>query len=337
MAVPATGGDTVSGRTRAGPVVVAGSANPVLADAVARELGTTPAPTVTDRFPDGEAYVVVGSGSGDDRGGRGIRGADVYLVQPTGPPVDANLMELALLADAARREDAARITAVVPYFGYARQDRRAAQGEAVAVRMVAEVMEAAAIDRILVVDPHTPALEGMFGVPLEAVSAVGVLTDALAAYVDEDAIVVAPDLGAVKLAERVAGALGLPAAFVRKSRLSGTTVETSGVVGDVAGRRPVLVDDMVSTGGTLVAAAEALGGLGTSREVVVAAPHGLFVGDARAKLASLPLRQLLVSDTLPVPDDLGVPRQTVSVAGVLAEAIVRLHREEPLADLSSHG
>lgn len=337
MAVPTTGGDTVSGRARPGPVVVAGSANPALADAIARELGTTSAPSVSERFPDGEAHVALGGRDREDPDGRGIRGGDVYVVQSTGPPVDANLMELALLADACWREDAARVTAVVPYFGYARQDRRPERGEAVAVRMVAEIMEAAAIDRVLVVDPHTPALESVFGVPLEAVSALPVLVDALSAHTDEDTIVVAPDLGAVKLAERVAGALGVPAAFVRKSRLSGTTVETSGVVGDVAGRRPVLVDDMISTGGTLVAASEALEGLGVGPELVVAAPHGLFVGDAPDKLASLPLRQLLTSDTLPVPGDLDVPHQTVSVAGALAEAIMRMHREEPMADLSSHG
>lgn len=335
MAVPTTGGDTVSGRTKPTPLIIGGSANPALADAVARELGTAPILRVAERFPDGEAHVAIGTQG--DAEGRGIRGGDVYVVQSTGPPVDANLMELALLADACWREDAARVTAVVPYFGYARQDRRPARGKAVAVRMVAEIMEAAAIDRVLVVDPHTPALESVFGVPLEAVSALPVLVDALSAHADEDSIVVAPDLGAVKLAERIAGSLGVPAAFVRKSRVSGTTVETSGVVGEVAGRRPILVDDMISTAGTLAAADAALEELGVSRDLVVAAPHGLFVGDARDKLAGLPLRQLLVSDTLPVPDDLGVPHQTVSVAAVLAEAIVRLHREGPLADLSSHG
>lgn len=153
----------------------------------------------------------------------GVRGHDVHIVQPLCPPVDAHLVETVMLADAAHRAGAARITAVLPYYGYARQDRRSAAGEPVAARVVADLLVAVHVDSVLVVDPHAPALEAMLSIPLEAVSAIPLLAAALRPELPEDAVVVAPDLGAVKRAERFAGLLGRPMAFVRKTRISGDT------------------------------------------------------------------------------------------------------------------
>lgn len=310
------------------PRIVAGSAHPVLARAIAEQLAVELADASVARFPDDEAHVALNES---------VRGRDVYLVQPTGPPVDRHLVELAMLGDACRRAEAGRVTAVIPYFGYARGDRRSHDGEAVATRVAIDVIAGAGIDRMLVVDPHTPALEAMAPVPLESVSAVPALVSALARDLPEHAVLVAPDLGAVKLAERYSAQLGVPAAFVRKTRLSGATVEAAGVVGEVRGRAPVVVDDMITTAGTVEAAAQVLDEAGAAPELSVVASHGLLVGDATERLSALPLRQLLVSDTLPGPRHPPAAFRSQTMAGRLATAIHRLHHDEPLAALSSHG
>lgn len=308
--------------------IVATGAVPHLADRIAEELSSEPADHAVGRFPDGEADVELT---------QRVRGEDVYLVGSTGPPVDARLVELALLADACRRADAGRVTAVIPYFGYARQDRRSGSGQAVPTRMVADTLQSAGVERVVVVDPHTPSLEATFDVPVESVTAVPQLVDAAQDALPDDTIVVAPDLGGVKLAERVAVALDLPTAVVRKSRLSGTAVETSGLVGDIGDRVPLLVDDMISTGGTLEAATQALQEAGGKAEVHIAAVHGLFAGDALERVGRLPVRQLVVTDSLPIEGSLPVPHRVESLAPRLADAIGRLHRGEGLGELAAHG
>ena len=310
------------------PAVVAGSAIPVLARAVAGQLGTSMTSCLTERFPDGEAHVSLRDS---------VSGEDVYVIQSTGPPVDEHLMELALLTDACRRAEAGRVTAVMPYFGYARQDRRSGVGDAVAIPVVANLLVGAGVDRILVVDPHSPALEASFGVPVESVSATPLLASALERHLPEHPVLVAPDLGAVKLAERLATRLDVPAAFVSKSRLSGTEVETTGIVGEVRGRVPVIVDDMVSTGGTLEAACGALRDAGSDTGFLVAATHGLLVGNAVERLSALPLSMLVLTDSLPLSTDSPLPLRVETLAGLLGTAIGRLHRHDPLGELSSHG
>lgn len=296
--------------------IIAGSGNPALGQSVAELLGTTLGDVVLERFPDGESRVVVASE---------VTGRDVYVIQSTGPPIDEHLIELLMLIDAAHRRGAGRITAVVPYFSYARQDRRGEMGEPVGARVVADLLGAVPVDRVLVVDPHSAALEAMFSVPVEYISAVPVLAAALRPVVPANAVIVAPDLGAVKLAERYAALLDLPVVVVRKTRISGTSVRAEEVVGDVEGRVPVVVDDMISTAGTISAAMQALLGHGSERSLFVAATHGLLVEHAMERLGALPLERLILADTLPPPVGPPFPCQIASVAAPVADAIRRLH------------
>lgn len=308
-------------------VIVACTAGRQLARQVADHLGTTPVDSGAQRFPDGELGVAI---DGE------VRGGDAYLVQPLAPPANDNLVELLLTVDAARRAGARRVTAVVPYIAYARQDRRTAAGEPVSIRLVGDLLRAAGVERAITVDPHTPDIESILGLTVEITTAVPTLAGALRDEVDEETVVVAPDLGAVELAEEYAEALGRSVAIVRKTRVSGDEVETAGIVGEVAGRRALLVDDMISTGGTLVAAAEALERAGAAQPLDVAATHGLLVADATEQLDGLPLRRLLIADTLPTPDDRPEATEVVSIASVLAEAVVRLHEERPVAPLEAY-
>ena len=256
-----------------------------------------------------------------------------YVIQPTGPPVSDHLVELLLLLDACRRGGAGRITAVLPYFGYARQDRRSQAGEAVGARVVADALAASGAQRLVVVDPHTAALEAMCGIPVEMLTAVPALAGALAPLVPGDAVVVAPDLGAVKLAEHYASLLHRPVAVVRKTRMTGATVRAEEIAGDVAGRPAVVVDDMISTGATIEAAARVLLAHGGAPAIVVAATHGLLVAGAAGRLGRLPVQCTVTTDSLPRGHPPAVPLQVESIAPLLADAISRLHHEQPLGDL----
>lgn len=304
--------------------IFSGTANRPLGEALARALGYPLGQCHLERFPDGELHVELQED---------VRGRSVCLIQPTVPPVGENLLELLLMADACWRGGAARLMAVVPYFGYARQDRRTRSGEAVGARVIADALVSAGAQRLVVVDPHTVALEAMCGVPVEMLSATPVLARALEPTIPESAVVVAPDLGAVKLAERFAALLRHPVAVVRKTRLSGARVRVEELVGEVRRRAAVIVDDMISTGGTVEAAAAAAIEAGAKPDVTVLATHGLLVGPALERLSQLPLRRLVVSDSVAQPKDLPFPAQVVSLAPLLATAIKRLHRDESMNDL----
>ena len=303
--------------------IVAGTASRTLGNAIAVELGRELAASQVESFPDGELRPAVD----------GMRDDDVYVVQSTGPPVSDHLVELLLLVDACRRAGAGRLTAVVPYLGYARQDRRSRPGQAVATRVIADAIVVAGTDRLILVDPHTTALEAMCAIPVETLTAVPVLADALAPLVPADAIVVAPDLGAVKLAEAYASVLRRPVAVVRKTRVSGAAVRAVELVGDVKGRATIIVDDMISTGGTIEAAAHLLVVHGASSEITVAATHGLLVGDAAERLARFPIQRLLVTDSVAPVGQVTPPREVHSIAPLLADAIGRLHGGHALDDL----
>src|SRR5215208_663995 len=218
------------------PTIFAGSANTSLAEALAEKLNIRTGSREVQVFPDGELHIELQES---------VRGEDVYFIQPTSPPVEKHLLELLLLADASRRAGVDRLTAVIPYFGYARQDRRASGREAVAARLVAELLGCGGLlERVVTVDVHTGTIEGFFGIPLEHLSAVSALVKTISVHADPDSVVVAPDLGAAKLAERYAKLLGLPVAMVHKSRISGLEVSVRGITGDVRGRKPIVVDDM---------------------------------------------------------------------------------------------
>jgi ribose-phosphate pyrophosphokinase len=298
------------------PIIVTGSAHRSLSDAVAERLGVRVCRSALRRFPDSELHAEIGES---------VRAGDVYLIQPTGPPVDHHLMELLFLADACRRAGAARITAVMPYFGYARQDRRVREREAMGGRLSADLLAAAGFARVIAVDLHTASLEGFFSMPLEHLSAVPLLANAIEETVSERSVIVAPDLGAVKLAEHYAELLHRPIAIVHKTRLSGESVKARGIVGEVAGRVPIIVDDMISTGGTIEAAAGALIAAGCVPEITVAATHGLLVGPALERLAALPLKQTVLTDSLPAPAHQALALTVVGLAPMLAEIVARLN------------
>ncbi|MEU9045710.1 MULTISPECIES: ribose-phosphate pyrophosphokinase [unclassified Kitasatospora] len=297
-----------------GPRILSGTAHPGLGDAVSEALGTEPVECEVKRFPDGELQPTVGH----------VRGEDVYLV------------ELLLLLDACRRAGARRITAVVPYFGYARQDRRTRSGQSVGARVALDALTAAGAHRLVVVDPHSPALEAMSAVLVETLTAVPLLAGTLAEHTPGEAVVVSPDLGAVKLAERYGALLGRPVAVVRKTRLSGSDVQAEELVGEVADRPAVIVDDMISTGGTIEAAVQALLAHGAATDITVAATHPLFVARAAERLGRLPISLLVVTNTLPPDHIRAMPFRVRTVAPLLAEAIALLHGGEPLDTLLAH-
>ncbi len=305
-----------------------GSANPHLAETLAAELGTGLGALDIHRFPDGELHVEIQES---------VRGHDVYLLQPTNSPTERHLLELLLLADASHRAGAARLTAVIPYFGYARQDRRASGREAVGARLVANLLESGGLlERVVAIDVHTAAIEGFFGIPLEHLSAVSMLKEFVGVHASPDSVVVAPDLGAAKLAERYAKPLELPVVMVHKSRISGSEVSVRGITGDVRGRKPIIVDDIISTGGTIEAAINILLEKGCKPQITVVASHGLFVGPAVERLSAAPVQRFVVTDSVRRPEELPLPLEVVSLAPLLAEAVDRLHNDRSLDDLIVH-
>jgi ribose-phosphate pyrophosphokinase len=307
-------------------VLLTGSANPALAASVARAFGMPLAACLNRQFPDGERHLELHDS---------VRGCDVFIIQPTSPPVADHLVELLLLADACRRAGAGRVTAVMPYYGYARHDRRATGREPIGARLIADVLAAAGIDRVVAVDLHTPATEAFFSVPVEHVSAVDLLANGLG-RVPENAVVVAPDLGAVRLAERYASLLQRPMATILKTRLGPEAVEVRQLVGDVVGRMPIIVDDMISTGHTVAAAVRALLAANCEPDVTVVVSHGLFVGEIDRVLAGSPIGRIVTTDTIPPRTDLPLPVRVVSVAPIVVDVIGRLHRSESLNEILVH-
>jgi len=294
-------------------LVVSGSSVPELARSVAAELGAPLEPAEISRFPDGELCV---------RAPASVCNEHVVIVQSTCAPVEQHLLELCLLSDACRRSGAKQVTALIPYFAYARQDRRTHAGDAIAIRVVTDLLATVGIARIIGVDVHCTAIEAISSLPFEHTTAVPQLIAALREHLTRNSVIVAPDLGAAKLARRVAKALDLPAAFVHKHRLSGDQVEALGLTGQVRGQMPVIIDDMISTGGTIEAAAQQLLRAGCTPSITIAASHGLFVGPAVERLARLPLDSIIVTDSVPDAAALAaLPLERTTLASVLADAV----------------
>ena len=253
-----------------------------------------------------------------------MRGAECYLIQSTCAPVNHNIMELLVFADALRRASAWRINAVIPYFGYARQDKKVQAREPITAKLVANMIETVGIDRVITVDLHAGQIQGFFDVPVDHLTALDILGSYLKKTDLEGSVVVSPDIGRATEGRRLANALGLDLAILYKRRTGPTTTEVSHVIGEVHGKRPIIIDDMISTAGTVQRGADALVELGALPEVRVAATHAVFTPPALERLAHEAIREVLVSDTIPYTGRLG--KVTVlSVAPLLASAIRNVH------------
>jgi ribose-phosphate pyrophosphokinase len=306
------------------PLIISGSAHRSLAEDVARELQTDLASCLLERFPDGEQQVEIQAS---------LRGRSVFVVQPLGPPVGEQLLELLLLADACRRAGAGSVAAIMPYVGYARQDRVMKEGQPLGAKVLAEALGTREFAQVIALDLHSPVLASCVQAPIAHLTAIPAMVEALRPHVREDSVVVSPDLGAVKLAEAYARPLRLPLAVVYKMRVSGVEVVVQSVVGDVRGKRPILVDDMISTGATVEAAMDALLAHGCRGEIIVAATHGLFVGTAMDRLDRPELVRALTTDSLPPAPGAPARFQVVRLAPLLAEAVRRIMGARGLDDL----
>jgi ribose-phosphate pyrophosphokinase len=307
------------------PLLVSGSAHPSLAAEVARELACDLVPCLCERFPDGEQEVEVRAS---------VRGQGVFILQPLGPPVGEHLLELLLLGDACRRAGAASLTAIVPYVGFARQDRITREGQPLGARVLAEALGTGKFSQIVAVDLHSPVMASSADVPITHITAVPAIVDALRPMVSATSVVVAPDRGAVRLADGYARALRLPLSVVSKVRTSPIDVAVQSVVGDVRGRRLVVVDDMISTGRTIDAAIDASIAHGCCASgVIVAATHGLFVVGAADRLNRSEVERTVVSDSLPASPHAPAHLRVVGLAPLLAEVVRRIAGNRGLDDL----
>jgi ribose-phosphate pyrophosphokinase len=295
--------------------VFAGRANPRLAAAIAGELGEHTAACIVERFPNGEVAV---------RLLESVRRKEVFLVQPTSPPVNEHLVELLALADACRRGAAGHITAIVPYLGYGRADKRHDRPEPIMGRVVANLLEGVGIGHVVTVDPHTPQIEGFFQAPLDLLTAVPAVCRSLGDWLPAGAAVVSPDVGRVPLATQYAQCLGLPVVVLHKRRVSGAETEVTHVAGDVSLRACLIVDDIISTGGTVSESVKALLKAGARPEIIVAATHGLFLPGAREKLTHPAVRRVFVTDTVAVTQKDWAQLHVVTVAPLIASALERL-------------
>ncbi len=312
------------------PCLVCGTSIPELCTEVARYVGVPLLERRLERFPDGETYVQLG---------QSVRGRDAYILQSTCTPVNEHLFELLLLLDTLRRASAARLTAVIPYYGYARQDRKSTGREPITAKLVANLLTAAGANRIVAVDLHSPAIQGFFDIGMDHLTAVPLLAEYLRGRIPRDSIIVSPDTGGVKRADFFAHLLDLPIAILHKRRASAHEVAIAAVVGDVRGKTPIIVDDIIATGGTIRQAVDTLVREGALPQVRVVATHGVFAGDAVRNLDHPAIHEIVVTDTVPIPSEtrFALPRlHIVSIAELLAAAIRRLHTGHSLSALFSN-
>lgn len=302
-----------------------GSANSVLAQEVARYLGMDLGPMVRKRFADGEIYVQIQES---------IRGCDVYLIQPTCHPVNDNLMELLIMIDACRRASARQITAVIPYYGYARADRKTAGRESITAKLVANLITQAGASRILAMDLHSAQIQGYFDIPFDHVYGSPVLLEYLSSKQLSDLVVVSPDVGGVARARAFAKKLNdAPLAIIDKRRQAHNVAEVMNVIGDVEGKTAVLVDDMIDTAGTICEGAKLLRQEG-AKEVYACATHAVFSPPATERLASGIFEEVIVTNTIPLDESRRFKQlTTLSAANLLGETIWRIHEDSSVSSM----
>ncbi|PWL71598.1 MAG: ribose-phosphate pyrophosphokinase [Clostridiales bacterium] len=304
------------------------NSNPKVAYEIARELGLPIGKSDVTAFSDGEISVSIFES---------VRGSDVFVVQSTSSPVNQNLMELLLMIDAFKRASAGRITAVIPYFGYARQDRKAKARDPISAKLVADLITTAGADRVLTMDLHAAQLQGFFNIPVDHLLGVPIL---LPYYNEkfkdskEDIVIVSPDLGSVTRARNFASRFDAPLAIIDKRRQRANVSEVMNIIGEVRGKRVILVDDMIDTAGTLCNAAKAIIEKGGAKEVYACATHGVLSGPAIERIAESPIKELVFLDTIELPEEKKLDKiKQLPVAPVFAEAIERIYLDKPVSPL----
>jgi ribose-phosphate pyrophosphokinase len=301
--------------------VLSGSAHPELARLICQNLGCEPCSSTLDTFPDGETFVQIHEN---------IRGRDIFIVQPTCPPTNQNIMELLIMVDAVRRASAHRITAVLPFFGYARQDRKDRPRVPITAKLVANLLVASGVHRVLTMDLHAGQIQGFFDIPVDHLYAGPVLMKAIREREIPDLVVVSPDVGGIKMTHAYAKALKAPMAIVAKNRVSAEEVEALSVIGDVAGKNVLLVDDLTETAGTLTAAADLLLKHG-AKSIYAGVSHGVLGDKGRARIAKSPIIELFSTNSTPQAH--GEKVTALDISPLLAQAIRRIHDNESVTSL----
>lgn len=304
-------------------MLLSGTANRPLAEQIAKEIGGLLCDVTIKRFADGEIFVRINEN---------VRGRDAFIVQPTGAPAE-NIIELLLLIDAAKRASAARVTAVVPYYGYARQDRKDQPRVAIGAKLLANLITTAGADRLVSVDFHQHQLQAFFDIPVDHLYAAPVFVEHFGKADLDPLVVVASDVGGAKMARGYARRLGGEIAMIDKRRITHNVAEVVTVVGDVDGKNCLIPDDMIDTGGTMVGAVNALKERG-AKEIIICATHALLSGSAVSQLSELPVKEVVVTDTIGIPEEKCWPGLNVlSVATLLGRAIRYIHENESVSSL----
>ncbi len=304
--------------------LLTGTSNPNLAKEVSEYLNIPLSDAIVSRFSDGEVRVQINES---------MRGEDVFVIQSLCPPINESIMELLLILDAIKRASAGRITAVIPYYAYARQDRKDKPRVPISARLLADLITVAGAQRVVVVDLHSPQIQGFFNIPVDNLHALGVLYDYLKDKVDSsNTVVVSPDAGGVERARLLANKIGCPIAIIYKRRPEPNVAEVLDIIGDVKGKRAIIVDDIIDTAGTVCAASELLLSKGASR-VDVVATHGLLSGPAVERLRKSPIEEVVVTNTIPVEHKNLEKLKVVSIAPLIGEAIRRIHEGESVSVL----
>lgn len=304
--------------------IFSGNSNKPLAEKIAAKLNTTLGEMEVTHFSDGEIYV---------RFNETIRGTDVFLIQSTSYPVNVNLMELLIMIDAARRASAGRITAVIPYFGYARQDRKARSREPITAKLVANLITSAGADRVLTMDLHCAQIQGFFDIPLDNLVGGPTLYNYFKPKVDENFVVVSPDIGSVARARKVAARMDAQMAIIDKRRPKANVMEVMNIIGDIEGKKCLMVDDMIDTAGTICQGAIALAEHG-AKEVYACCTHAVLSGPAIERLAASPIKELAILNTIDLPAEKMLDKfKVISVADIFAAAIENVYLDKPMSKI----